>query len=391
MARLKPRYNGSKISGYCAVFYDPDRRPKEKSVTLRTRDKRIAHRRLDDYEDKFSRGEWDPWAGVAPEDGLLLEQAISRFVSAREGRLRPSTIRSDKSVLSNFSQSLPPATMLAHIETKHIERYLANLRAKSRSSATRRTYATRIRKFFKWCVKSGFIATDPTESLEMPRLRKKEKQYLTREQFGRLERAIKADLVLQKENLQEGQVAWMLDVIHIAVETGMRRAEICNMRWSWVSFDRQEITVRNAHGFVPKSGHERTIPFGGNTLKILGRLREERVDESQASFVLKSVTGKQGDGRGLNADYLSKRFLHYRQMAKLPEGISFHSLRHTFCTWMIQANVEVPVVQKLAGHADITTTMGYVHLAGKDLHSAVDAAFGDVRSQSDVVTGGSLP
>ena len=73
---------------------------------------------------------------------------------------------------------------------------------------------------------------------------------------------------------------------------------------------------------------------------------------------------------------MSKRFLHYVRLAKLPEGLSFHSLRHTYISWMIMAGVPVPVVQKLAGHADLKTTMGYVHLAPDSLRGAVQRVFG---------------
>ena len=65
MARLKARkrtINGRRqIYGYCGVFYDPDQNPKERSVSLRTRDKRVAQRLLVELEKKFSLGEWDPW------------------------------------------------------------------------------------------------------------------------------------------------------------------------------------------------------------------------------------------------------------------------------------------------------------------------------------------
>ena len=74
--------------------------------------------------------------------------------------------------------------------------------------------------------------------------------------------------------------------------------------------------------------------------------------------------------------YVSKRFLHYARLAKLPDRIHFHSLRHTYITWMIEQGIPVPIVQKLAGHADITTTMGYAHLASDSLTAAMDKVFG---------------
>ncbi len=69
--------------------------------------------------------------------------------------------------------------------------------------------------------------------------------------------------------------------------------------------------------------------------------------------------------------------MKYVRQVGLPAGISFHSLRHTYISWMIMAGVPVPVVQKLAGHADIKTTMGYAHLSPESLRSAVASVFGN--------------
>lgn len=380
MARLKPRYRiidgQKKVYAWCAVFYDPDHAPKEKSTTLRTASKAIARRRLTALEKRYSLGLWDAWQNRSPHYGVMLSEAIEYFLKARVDKRRSSTVRSDRSALETFSESLNPSIMLAHIEAEHIEDFLKNLKKKGRSSQTCHTYATRLRKFFKWCVAEGLLNRDPTADVEKPRLGKKEKVAMTREQFGRLVRAVEADLVLQGGQLKEGEVRWMLDILHVGIATGMRLSEICNMRWSWVNHERGEITVRRANGFIPKSGHERTIPITGTARQIIERLQVECSDENDDAFVFKGTRGRKGDSGGLNPTYVSKRFLHYRRVSKLPNGISFHSMRHSFCTWMIQAGVAVPTVQKLAGHADIKTTMGYVHVARKDLHDAVEAVFG---------------
>ena len=78
---------------------------------------------------------------------------------------------------------------------------------------------------------------------------------------------------------------------------------------------------------------------------------------------------KRGDK--LDGAYISKRFKKYVKLAKLSDDLTFHSLRHSFITWGIQAGVPVLVMQKLAGHAAIKTTMAYVHVAGGDLHDAI--------------------
>lgn len=395
MANLRKRYryrNGKKeFLGYAAVFYDPLRHPKEKYVTLRTKDERVANRRLVKYEKQESLGTFDPWVDPVPREGVYVSEAVKKYVRLRRDKLRPKTVQADESTLNLFAASLPGEWMLSQIEARHVERFL-NAPKKPRrktgrtreerepkrlSSATRQTYYTRMKAFFSWCIEEGMMQHDPTVKVERPKLAKKEKEYFTHEQYRRLRRAIEADALMKEAGivdgervkhagLHEGAIRWLLDVVEVAVSTGLRETEIVHMRWSWVNFDARHIVVRRGNGFVPKSHHERTIPISGECLDVLRRLHDERTSEAD-DYVFK---GEKGDK--LDATYVSKRFKRYVELAKLHEGLTFHSLRHTFITWGIQAGVPVPVMQRLAGHADIKTTMQYVHVAGVDLHAAIE-------------------
>lgn len=83
-------------------------------------------------------------------------------------------------------------------------------------------------------------------------------------------------------------------------------------------------------------------------------------------YVFKGVKGEDQ----LDPTYVSKRFKRYIRMSDLPNDYTFHSLRHMFCTWMIQAGVPVRVVKELAGHADVDATAArLVDEAGSALHA----------------------
>lgn len=383
------------LISYAAEFYDPLRHPSRKYVTLRTKDKKVARRKLGELERKESLGAFDPWIDPVPREGVLVSEAVEGYIKERKGKLRPKTVKADESTLNLFVASLPAGCLLSHIEPRHVEKFLS-AKKKSRtpkkngltkeerepkklSSATRQTYYTRIRAFISWCSEEGMIQHDPTAKIDRPKLAKKEKEYFTHEQYQRLRRAIEADAVMKEAGivdgdevkhtgLHEGAIRWLLDVVETAVSTGLRETEIVHMRWSWVNFSAGHIKVQSIPevNFVPKSHHERTIPISGPCLDVLTRLQNERKSEADG-YVFNGE--KYGDK--LDASYVSKRFKKYVEMAKLSDDLTFHSLRHTFITWGIQAGVPVPVMQRLAGHADISTTMQYVHVAGADLHDAV--------------------
>jgi len=93
-------------------------------------------------------------------------------------------------------------------------------------------------------------------------------------------------------------------------------------------------------------------------------------------------------GEKLRQEYLSKAFKQSAKKAGLKEGLHFHTLRHSFATWLVQAGVSLYEVQKLLGHSNITTTQVHSHLAACELHGAVnkinlDTVPGGVRNLLD--------
>jgi len=74
----------------------------------------------------------------------------------------------------------------------------------------------------------------------------------------------------------------------------------------------------------------------------------------------------------LTKDYLSKRFKRYVHIAGMNPKLHFHSLRHTFATWLVQDGVSLYEVQKLLGHSSIAVTQVYSHLQPEQLHATVN-------------------
>ena len=108
----------------------------------------------------------------------------------------------------------------------------------------------------------------------------------------------------------------------------------------------------------------------GDALEVLQRLHREREDDIDGPV----LQGAQGGP--LNRFYASKRFKYYVRLAKLPERIRFHSLRHTCASWLVQAGVPLAIVRDILGHQEIRTTEIYGHLAPSTLHAAMQQAFG---------------
>jgi len=377
MAHLRPRYRYVKqlgkrskkvLTGYAAEFYDPSRHPARKYVSLRTKDKSEAMQKLTQLGREYAMKLFDPWADAVPEDGLFFSTAIDRFLKSRQkADCRPKTIQVYRETLEVLRKGLPPGLLISQVETRHLDAFLTRL---GLSDTSRNTYARQLRTFFTWCAAEGYLKQNPAKQMKAPRAPRKVVSYLTRAEYEQLVRAIEADVVVQGNYVLPGQVLWLIDVVRFAVGTGLRLREICHLRWSAVNLAEGTLTVKASGDFQPKSGHERVVYVAGEALEVLQRFSRERTREGD-DFVFKGANGDK-----LAPDYVSKRFRHFRRLARLPENIHFHSLRHTYASWLVMAGVDLYRVKELMGHASIQTTMRYAHLAPDTLKSVVERVFG---------------
>ncbi len=153
-------------------------------------------------------------------------------------------------------------------------------------------------------------------------------------------------------------------IVVLALNTGCRRGEILGLTW-----DRVDLK----HGFIllddTKSGKRREIPINATVRATLqGIVR--RLDSSFV-FVNPAVDEKgklRNGGRYLD---LKKSFATACRKAKL-DDFHFHDLRHTFASQLVMNGVDITTVSKLLGHATLTMTLRYAHLAPNHLQNAVE-------------------
>jgi site-specific recombinase XerD len=76
-------------------------------------------------------------------------------------------------------------------------------------------------------------------------------------------------------------------------------------------------------------------------------------------------------GRALKPDYVSHSFKKAVRLAGLPDTLHFHSLRHTFASWLVQGGVSLYQVARLLGHSSTAVTEKYAHLVPSDMHGVL--------------------
>jgi integrase len=160
-------------------------------------------------------------------------------------------------------------------------------------------------------------------------------------------------------------------VVVTALNTGMRRGEILDLRWENVDFERRFIRVERS-----KNGRSRKVPMNSRLAAELRRLRSngtpyvftQRAGERLKSIVTAFKTACRHAAIG-----------HVR----------FHDLRHTFATNLVMNGVDLVTVKEILGHSDISMTVRYSHPSDERKMAAVECILGgDVVNSSPPVSGG---
>jgi integrase len=144
----------------------------------------------------------------------------------------------------------------------------------------------------------------------------------------------------------------MTPVVLLAMNTGLRRGELLALEWSDINFDARMLTVRRENA---KSGKQRHVPLNAEALAVL---KQWTLQTGSAGSVFGVASVKSGWGSLLIA-------------AKV-QNFRFHDLRHHFASRLVMGGVDLNTVRELLGHADLTMTLRYAHLAPEHLAAAVE-------------------
>jgi integrase len=155
-----------------------------------------------------------------------------------------------------------------------------------------------------------------------------------------------------------------------AAFTGLRRGELLALRWRDVDFDSSLIRVRSSYAggrvTTPKSGKVRSVPMAPDVAKALAALGQRQDFVSGDDLVFCGEAGGYIDGSALRRRYATA----LAEAGLRP--LRFHDLRHVFGTRMI-AKADIRRVQEWMGHADVQTTMRYLHYAPRGDQAALVA------------------
>jgi integrase len=230
---------------------------------------------------------------------------------------------------------------LGAIRSREIEKFKADLLDGTRSRKTVNNILACLGKILRYAVELEIIERAP--KIRLLKVDKQNFRFLDFEEYASLLAAAKPE------------PNWYVAIL-LGGDAGLRLGEIRALRWEDVDLKRDRITVgralwRDEEG-TTKGWNLRTIPLTQRLREALKDLRHLR-----GKYVLADA-----DGEAFNLEAMRWNLPRMCRKASLPTAIGWHALRHTFCSHLALGGAPSRVIQELAGHATITTTLRYMHL-----------------------------
>ncbi|MFT4255699.1 MAG: site-specific integrase [Pseudoxanthomonas sp.] len=157
----------------------------------------------------------------------------------------------------------------------------------------------------------------------------------------------------------DGFTDYLLPVVLVALNTGMRRGELLGLEWGNVNLPGKLLTVTVGNA---KSRKARHIPLNAEALDVLTRWKKQAAKDARLVFPSPKTGGRM--------DNINTSWEEICAEAKL-EDFRFHDLRHSFASRLVMAGVDLNTARELLGHSDIRMTLRYAHLAPDKLADAV--------------------
>ena len=269
--------------------------------------------------------------------------------------LAPTSLASYRRDLTQWAAWLDSrGRSLQAAQRMDVEAWLAQqFRAKAKATSIARRLSS-LRRFYALQLQQATIRSDPTARVRAPKLPRRLPKNLSEDQ---VEALLGAPNVATPLGVRDRA---MLETLYA---TGLRVSELTGLKIAQVSLDMGVVRV------LGKGSKERLVPLGEEAIEWIKRYLET----ARTALVAKSrseamfVTARDGPLTRQAFWALLKR---YAVKAGIPAAsLSPHVLRHAFATHLLNHGADLRVVQLLLGHADITTTTIYTHVARERLKS----------------------
>jgi integrase len=208
-----------------------------------------------------------------------------------------------------------------------------------------RTLKAALNKAVEW----GMISDNNLKKIKLPKRQQIEQKFLTVDELNTI-----LDGISNKQ---------IRSLIKTAFYTGLRRSELINLKVKHVNL-KEGFLIVGGEGLVTKSRRIREVALCDQVKNLL----EDIINKKKPDDLLFGKTNR----IPYTADHVSSMFKKAVRGKQLSERIHFHTCRHSYITHLANSELPLPAVQLLAGHANVSTTMRYVHVNRMELMKSVN-------------------
>lgn len=272
--------------------------------------------------------------------------------------LRSTTIAAYVKTLEQFREyvriqheDLPPSQVSARIVLEYVN-YLRKQRKNGDSAVNRQV--TILKNFYRAIVAMGHLEPAQNPLAHFPKMKgvpRKLPTVLAPDEVTNLLNAPRKDTILGLRDRA------LLTLIY---GTGIRASECASLCEGDVDLSERTIRVTG------KGGHQRVIPLNERVIEVLTNYRLARGTLRPEQPFFRSRTK-----RAMSRGAIFERVRKYAGEARISKRVSPHTLRHTFATHLVKADVNLVVIRDLLGHRQLTSTQIYLHLTAQDLRAAI--------------------
>jgi integrase/recombinase XerD len=286
------------------------------------------------------------------------QAAIDRFVDAvwLEDGLSANTLAAYRRDLKALAQWLDETsgTHLDAVQEMHLQAYFAARHAQSKATSANRRL-TVLKRYYRWALRERLVAVDPTLRMLAAKQALRVPKTLSEDQVNAL-------LTAPDENTALG--ARDKAMLELMYASGLRVSELVKLKTLHVSLNEGVLRI------MGKGSKERLVPFGDmardSLLTYMQQARAGLLGAKQTDDLFVTASGPKA-GTAMSRVMFWQLIKKYAVLSGITSPLSPHTLRHAFATHLLNHGADLRSVQVLLGHADISTTTIYTHVARERL------------------------